>query len=374
MSFFPYVILNCAVSLDGYLDDTSEKRLLLSNAKDFDRVDSLRASCDAILVGAQTIRKDNPRLLIRSQHRQTQRMKKGLPPHPMKVTITSSGEIDPTSRFFSQDGTKKLIYIPETSRQRKAPLFSSDTTIIQAETLPEMLSDLYTRGVRRLLVEGGSHVLTQFLQQGLVQELHVAIAPFFVGQKNAPRLVTEGKFPWNSLHTLNLHSLKKLADIAVLTYTTHVDDYWIQYAIKLSQQCPVVTNAFAVGAVIVDKQNNLISEGYSRETDPTIHAEEIALQRVLGNKRLLAGATLYSSLEPCNKRLSRPKGCSQLIAESGIKRVVFAANEPPIFVPGKGAEKLREKRITVLQKDGYLREVLAAQASEIRAQWESFLA
>ena len=57
------------MSIDGYLDSVSVKRLPLSNDADFDRVDAVRATCDAILVGAGTIRNDNPRLLIRSRAR-----------------------------------------------------------------------------------------------------------------------------------------------------------------------------------------------------------------------------------------------------------------------------------------------------------------
>ena len=57
------------MSIDGYIDDARDTRLLLSNAADFDRVDAVRAGCDAILVGAHTIRRDNPRLLVRSRRR-----------------------------------------------------------------------------------------------------------------------------------------------------------------------------------------------------------------------------------------------------------------------------------------------------------------
>ena len=63
----PYILLSCGMSIDGYLDNATERRLLLSNAADFDRVDAVRAESDAILVGARTIRRDNPRLLVRSQ-------------------------------------------------------------------------------------------------------------------------------------------------------------------------------------------------------------------------------------------------------------------------------------------------------------------
>jgi len=69
MSSRPYVVLSCAMSVDGYIDDASPERLHLSNDADFDRVDAERASCDAILVGANTIRRDNPRLLIRDPRR-----------------------------------------------------------------------------------------------------------------------------------------------------------------------------------------------------------------------------------------------------------------------------------------------------------------
>src|SRR2546428_9593973 len=76
----PYVLLSCAMSIDGYIQDTTETRLLLSNDADFDRVDAVRADCDAILVGADTIRQDNPRLLVRSQARRDARLARGLPP------------------------------------------------------------------------------------------------------------------------------------------------------------------------------------------------------------------------------------------------------------------------------------------------------
>jgi 5-amino-6-(5-phosphoribosylamino)uracil reductase len=91
----PYVLLSVAASVDGYIDDTTSTRLLLSNDADFDRVDEVRASADAILVGANTIRRDNPRLLVRSAPRRAIRAARGLPENPIKVTLTSSGDLDP---------------------------------------------------------------------------------------------------------------------------------------------------------------------------------------------------------------------------------------------------------------------------------------
>ena len=96
----PYVVLSCAVSLDGCLDGTGEDRLVLSGEADLDRVDAERAAADAILVGAGTIRRDDPRLLIRSARRRAGRRARGRPPQPAGVTVTASGDLDPAARFF----------------------------------------------------------------------------------------------------------------------------------------------------------------------------------------------------------------------------------------------------------------------------------
>jgi 5-amino-6-(5-phosphoribosylamino)uracil reductase len=80
-------------------------RLLLSNDADFDRVDAERAASDAILVGANTIRRDNPRLLVRSEARRADRARRGLTTSPAKATVTASGELSRDSQFFSAGGT-----------------------------------------------------------------------------------------------------------------------------------------------------------------------------------------------------------------------------------------------------------------------------
>src|SRR3954469_7318445 len=100
MSDRPYTMLSCAVSLDGYLGDRTP-RLALSNEADFERVDEVRASCDAILVGAVTVRTDNPRLLVRSPARREEREARGLAPSPMKVTVTERVNLDARSNFFT---------------------------------------------------------------------------------------------------------------------------------------------------------------------------------------------------------------------------------------------------------------------------------
>ncbi len=100
------------MSLDGYLDSATDERLLLSNDADFDRVDEVRSGSDAILVGAATVRNDNPALLVRSARRRRLRRAAGLPATPLKVTLTAGGDLDPCARFFTRGDREKLVYCP----------------------------------------------------------------------------------------------------------------------------------------------------------------------------------------------------------------------------------------------------------------------
>jgi diaminohydroxyphosphoribosylaminopyrimidine deaminase / 5-amino-6-(5-phosphoribosylamino)uracil reductase len=126
------------------------------------------------------------------------------------------------------------------------------------------------------------------------------------------------------------------------------DLHWLREAIELSKRCPPSPNAFSVGAILVAADGQVIATGHSRERDPGDHAEEVALSRAAGDSRQ-AGATLYSSLEPCLTRASRPRSCAELILEAGIGRVVIAWLEPPVFVAGGGATALRGEGVTVAE-------------------------
>ena len=113
----PYVLLSAAVSLDGHLDDTGPERLLLSSPADFDRVDEVRAGVDAILIGAGTIRADNPRLLVNSPERRAARLAEGRAEYPLKVTVSGSGELDPAARFWHTGG-EKVVYTTDDGAKR----------------------------------------------------------------------------------------------------------------------------------------------------------------------------------------------------------------------------------------------------------------
>ena len=217
----PYTVLSCAISLDGYLDDASGQRLVLSNAADLDRVDAIRASCDAILVGAGTVRADNPRLLVRAAERRARRVAEGRAPSPCKVTITRHPNLDPAAAFFATGQGTKLVYCASASVTRTRERLGSAARVVDAGATPTMCAvseDLAAKGVRRLLVEGGQDVHTQFLRAGLADELHVVVAPLFVGDSRAHRVVGDGPLPWNRDRRARLVEVRRMEDVVLLRY------------------------------------------------------------------------------------------------------------------------------------------------------------
>lgn len=221
MSKRPYVLLSCAASIDGYIDDNTASRLLLSNDTDFDRVDEVRAGCDAILVGSNTIRNDNPRLLVRSEARRNDRVQRGLTSSPIKVTLTGRGDLDPTAQFFATGDSEKIVYTATPALDKTYEAVGSVAIVVDAADpidLHNVLDDMADRGIGKLMVEGGGTMHTQFLTTGLADELHLVVAPFFVGDSQAPRFVNDGAFPWNSNHRARLADVNQIQDVVLLRY------------------------------------------------------------------------------------------------------------------------------------------------------------
>ena len=209
------------MSLDGYLDAATPERLVLSNEADLRRVDAVRAESDAILVGAATVRNDNPRLLVRSPALRTERRRRGAGESPLKVTVTGSGCLDPRNSFFTTGTSEKLVYCTSGSAARVRTALAGVATVVevgQSIDLADVVGELPARGVRRLMVEGGGRIHTQFLTQGLADELHLVVAPFFVGDPRASRFVGAGAFPWNPGRRAHLAETRQIGDVVLLRY------------------------------------------------------------------------------------------------------------------------------------------------------------
>lgn len=216
----PYVLLSVAASIDGYIDDTSAERLYLSNAEDFDRVDQVRAESDAILVGAGTIRADNPRLIVKSEVRRAARAERGEPEYPLKVTVTGTGKLDPGLKFWHH-GDKKVAYTTDAGANELREQLTGLADVISLGPVIDfgaLLDDLGERGIRRLMVEGGSSIHTAFLSAGLVDEIHLAIAPIVVGDDAAPRFLNPATYPGGPLRRMRLAEARPMGDTVLLRY------------------------------------------------------------------------------------------------------------------------------------------------------------
>ena len=211
----PRVVLKAATSLNGVLDDSSAARLILSTPQDADAVDALRAQCDAILVGAETLRKDNPKLLVRDAERVACRVAAGRSPQPIKVTLTRSGLLPAEAAFFTAGDGDKVVYIAggATPTELKRSDVTADLVNIPASetVLPSLLADLAKRGVRVLLVEGGAEIHRQFILSGLFDELRLAISPQLVDSANAVRLILP-----NCVTNLRLDRVEMLGQMTIL--------------------------------------------------------------------------------------------------------------------------------------------------------------
>ncbi|MGW0731919.1 RibD family protein [Streptomyces sp. NPDC002851] len=220
MAIRPYVLLSAAVSVDGHLDDTADERLVLSNDQDLDRVDRERAAADAVLVGATTLRRDNPRLLVKSAERRARRIAAGKPEHPLKVTVTGSAELD-AGLLFWHCGGEKLVFTVDGAVSKARRTLGGRADIVSTGPVldwPLVLDELGRRGVGRLLVEGGGTIHTQFLARSLADELHLVIAPLLVGQADAPRFLTSAAYPGGSTARMKLLEARRIGDVVLLRY------------------------------------------------------------------------------------------------------------------------------------------------------------
>lgn len=210
-----HVLLSAAMSADGYIDDSAAARLLLSDEADLDQVDELRARSDAIMVGAQTIRADDPGLTVKSAARRQERVARGRPANPLKVTVTRSGDLDPGRQFFMEADRPPLVYAGPAAAHKLALLRGVAEIVpvpgLHGADLRWIVADLASRGIERLMVEGGARVLEQFLVAGLADELRLAIAPVFVADPAAPRL----RLP---VGRLRLAGVTEVGHMSVLRY------------------------------------------------------------------------------------------------------------------------------------------------------------
>lgn len=334
--------LSAAVTADGALDDRTSERLRISDAADWAAVEALRARCDAILVGAGTVRHDNPRLCLPEAVRQ-QRLREGRTPDLLRVTMTRTGCLDPEAQIFTCGTGARLVFAEKPLPHLEG---RAEVVVTLPVTAAAIVTELEKRGVETLLVEGGAEVLRMFLRERVADTLRLAIHPSLrVDDVAAPH------FPFDALPEEAPCVEEQVGVMRVRHYPLRVDRRaedlpLLRQAVELSRRCVPCATSYRVGAVVRTCDGRLF-EGYTHETSPTHHAEQEAIAKAVAVGAELRGATIYSSMEPCSKRSSEPESCSALIRRLGFARVVFALYEPDCFVACRGALDLREAGIEV---------------------------
>ena len=213
----PFVYVNMAMTADGKI--TSGAREYPRFTSDLDRLtmDRLRAETDAIVVGAGTMRADNPRLDVRDPGMRALRRRLGKAPGLVRVLVTRSGAIDPGSRFFDEEeGGARIIATVEQADEAalaaingKAEIWKQEGDRVEPGLLLELLAG---RGVERVLLEGGGELNWAFVKEDLVDELYVTVAPALLGGRKAPTLLEGEGFTMAEMKRLRLVDMRREGD------------------------------------------------------------------------------------------------------------------------------------------------------------------
>ena len=149
----PFVIAKCGMSLDGRLTRQVEEPRWITGPSARRHARELRAHVDAVLVGAETLRADNPRLTVRAARRARQ---------PWRVVLTRSGKLPRRARLFSDH-------------------LAARTLTYKGKSLADVVKDLGKRGITSVLIEGGGDVLGQALDARLIDKVQLYVGPILAG-------------------------------------------------------------------------------------------------------------------------------------------------------------------------------------------------
>lgn len=214
-NYKPKIILSAAISLDGKLA-TRIGDSKLSSKMDLIRLHKLRSQVDAILIGKNTVKKDNPLLTVRYC--------KGK--NPTRIILDSSGSIQSNSKILqTSDKVKTIIVVSKKITKKnlqKLEKFSTDIIVLGENQInvKSLLQNLNKRKIKTILLEGGGSINWEFIKNNLVDEFFITITPYILGGKDAISLVQGKGFDTILKSTkLRLKSIRRLENEVVLHYT-----------------------------------------------------------------------------------------------------------------------------------------------------------
>jgi riboflavin-specific deaminase-like protein len=166
-----FVMAQLGQSLDGRIATASGESRYINGPGALDHLHRMRALCDAVVVGAGTVIADDPLLTVRRVEGR----------NPARVVIDPSGRIPPVARCLARDGTRRIVV---TAGKAEAPAGVEVITVPLTNTkmsCKAILSELFNRGLRRVLIEGGGATVSAFISADAVDRLHVLFAPLILG-------------------------------------------------------------------------------------------------------------------------------------------------------------------------------------------------
>ncbi|KYH25383.1 2,5-diamino-6-ribosylamino-4(3H)-pyrimidinone 5'-phosphate reductase [Halalkalicoccus paucihalophilus] len=212
-----HVLVNAATSADGKLSSRRREQIAISGPADFDRVDSLRADSDAVMVGIGTVLADDPHLTV-NESTSVAREERGDPSHPARVVADSRARTPSDARIVDDAATTYLLVSEAAPTDRIKALRETGAEVIVAGeervALPEALSELESREIERLMVEGGGELIFSLFEAGLVDKLSVFVGPLVIGGREAPTLA-DGEGFVDGFPDLSLESVERI-DAGVL--------------------------------------------------------------------------------------------------------------------------------------------------------------
>lgn len=189
----PFVFINAAMSADGKIATIERKQTRISGSLDFDRMDELRASSDAVMVGIGTVLSDNPSLTVKSRERREKRRRDGKNETPVRIVVDSLARTPTDADIFKKGDGKRIIAVSQSAPHEKVKQLGKHAEIIlvgeKTVDLEKLLPELKARGINRLMVEGGATLNWGLASAGLVDEIYTFIGNIIIGGKNAPTLV-----------------------------------------------------------------------------------------------------------------------------------------------------------------------------------------
>lgn len=181
----PYVFINVAATVDGKIDTRERRGAAISSERDRARVDRLRAAVDGIVIGGRTLYEEDPRLTVRSESLQAERLARGQSAQPVRIGIASRLALRPDARFLAPNGGRIVLFVPKGQAQplAGAEVYECGDGRVDLGAAMQKLAEL---GLRRVMVEGGGTLNFGLLRLGLVDEVQLYLAPLVFGGASAP--------------------------------------------------------------------------------------------------------------------------------------------------------------------------------------------